>query len=168
MYIELGKIVGVWGVKGWVKLHSYSRNRIDIANYSNWWLQKKNDDPVLFKVLNCREQGQGVAAQLNGINDPDQAMMLNGHRILVKETDLPKLPEGEYYWQQLIGLMVSNTEQEIGKISSILETGANDVLIINRQDNSEVLIPYINNDVVKNIDTEKGTMLVDWDPSVLE
>ena len=105
MYIELGKVVGTWGVKGWIKLHSYSRNRIDIANYSNWWLQNKKDDPVLFEVLNCREQGQGIAAQLKGVDDPDQAMTLNGQRILVKETDLPKLPEGEYYWQQLLSLI---------------------------------------------------------------
>lgn len=167
MYIELGKVVGVWGVKGWIKLHSYSRNRIDIANYSNWWLQNKKDDPVLFELLNCREQGQGIAAQLKGISDPDQAKVLNGHRILVKETDLPKLPEGEYYWQQLIGLMVSNTEQEIGKVSSMLETGANDVLVIKRKDQSDVLIPYIK-DVVTNIDIEKGTMLVDWDPAYLD
>ncbi|MBX2848541.1 MAG: ribosome maturation factor RimM [Acidiferrobacterales bacterium] len=168
MYIELGKVVGVWGVKGWIKLHSYSRNRIDIANYQNWWLQKKKDDPVLFEQLNCREQGQGIVAQLKGINDPDQGMALNGHRILIKETDLPKLPEGEYYWRQLIGLLVSNAEQEIGEIASILETGANDVLVIKRGDKSEVLIPYINNDVVKKVDIEKGTMLVDWDPSYLE
>lgn len=168
MYIELGKVVGVWGVKGWIKLHSFSRNRIDIANYQNWWLQKKNDDPVLYEVLNCRVQGQGIVAQLSGINDPDIGLTLNGQRILVKEADLPKLPEGEYYWQQLIGLMVSNVEQEIGKISSILETGANDVLIIKCDDKSEVLIPYINHDVVKEIDTAKGTMLVDWDPSFLE
>ena len=167
MYIELGKVVGIWGVKGWIKLHSYSRNRIDIANYQNWWLQQKKDDPVSFEVLNCREQGQGIAAQLKGINDPDQAMALNGQRILIKETDLPELPEGEFYWQQLIGLLVSNAHQEIGKISSILETGANDVLVIKQVDSSEVLIPYIN-DVVKQVDLEKGTMQVDWDPAFLD
>ena len=167
MYIELGKVVGTWGVKGWIKLHSFSRNRIDIANYPNWWLQNKNDDPVLYEVLNCREQGQGIAAQLKGVDDPDQAMTLNGQRILVKETDLPKLPEGEYYWQQLIGLMVSNSEQEIGKISSILETGANDVLVIKQKGKPDVLIPYIK-DVVKTVDLSHSTMLVDWDPSFLE
>lgn len=167
MYIELGKVVGVWGVKGWIKLHSYTRNRIGIADYPNWWLQNKQGDPVLFEVLNCREQGPGIVAQLKGINDPDQGMALNGHRILVKETDLPKLPEGEFYWRELIGLLVSNAEQEIGKVSSILETGANDVLIIKREDKSEVLIPYIN-EVVINVDIEKGTMLVDWDPAYLD
>lgn len=167
MYVELGKIVGVWGVKGWIKLHSYSRNRIDIANYPNWWLQNKATDPVLIEVLACRKQGQGIVAKLAGIDDCDQAMALNGQRILVKQTDLPKLPEGKYYWQQLIGLTVANAEQAIGEITSILETGANDVLVVQRQDKSEVLIPHIDS-VVKEVDLDNGSMLVDWDPSYLE
>ena len=101
MYVELGKIVGVWGVKGWVKLHSYTRNRGDIAAYRNWWLQsaRENDPPSAIKVINCREQGSGVVAQIEGITDRDQAMALSGRRILVEETDLPELPEGEFYWE---------------------------------------------------------------------
>ena len=178
MYVELGKIVGVWGVKGWVKLHAYTRQRAEIANYSNWWLQasknerkgeKKGIDAKSFKVLNCREQGQGVVAQLEGIDGRDQAMAIIGHRILVKESDLPKLPEGEYYWQQLIGLQVSNLQDlELGSISSIMDTGANDVLVLKSQTQGEedVLIPYT--DVVLEIDIENGSMRVDWDPSFLK
>lgn len=170
MYVELGKIVGVWGVKGWIKLHSFTRHRAEIADYSNWWLQaKKSKDTVLHTVLSCRVQGQGVVAQLEGINSRDQAMALNGQRILVKQSDLPALPEGQFYWQQLIGLRVSNTQGlEIGKISSIIDTGANDVLVVNSEttEEEEVLIPYT--DVVQQIDIEKGSMLVDWDPSFLK
>jgi len=168
MYVELGKIVGVWGVKGWIKLHSYTRNRADIGDYPNWWLQgnKKNDAPVLYQLRSCREQGQGVVAQLDDVNDRDQAMALSGQRILVKEADLPELPDGEFYWRQLIGLMVSNEQQVIGAIDSILETGANDVLVVKRDGDVDVLIPYID-DVVKQVDIELGTMLVDWDPNFL-
>lgn len=167
VYIELGKVVGVWGVKGWIKLHSYTRNRADISNYFNWWLQSsKNDNHTLFKVLNCREQGQGVVAQLDGVTDRDQAMALNGQRIFVKEAELPELPEGEFYWQQLIGLTVSNNEQAIGVIDSILETGANDVLVIKQDDAADVLVPYIDS-VVQQVDIAQGTMLVDWDPAYL-
>jgi len=169
VYIELGKVVGVWGVKGWIKLHSYTRNRTDISHYSNWWLQsnKQSDNHTLYEVLNCREQGQGIVAQLDGINDRDQAMALNGQRIFVKEADLPTLPEGEYYWQQLIGLSVSNNEQEFGVVDAILETGANDVLVIKQNDDADVLIPYIDS-VVQKIDLKQGSMLVDWDPALLE
>ena len=96
MYVELGKIVGVWGVKGWVKLHSYTRNRADIAQYSTWYLQepRKKGDPVAIDVLNCREQGQGIVAQFDGLTDRDQAMAMSGQRIFVKQSDLPALDEG--------------------------------------------------------------------------
>ena len=167
MYVELGKIVGVWGVKGWLKLHSYCRERTDIAGYSKWWLQSKNSEPVPYEVLNCREQGQGIVAQFAGITDPDQAILLNGQKILVRESDLPKLPDGELYWQQLIGLNVKNVDQEIGCVSSILETGANDVLVIKREGQADALIPYID-EVVTSIDLVNGTVQVDWDPAFLD
>ena len=173
MYIELGKVVGVWGVKGWIKLHSYTRNRVDIADYSKWWFsdhkssQKNSDNLMQIEVLNCREQGQGIVAQLAGINDRDHALSLNGYRIFVKETDLPALPDKQFYWHQLIGLKVSNVDEEIGFIDSIFETGANDVLVIKKPDTADVLIPYID-DVVLQVDLTQGTMLVDWDPAFLE
>ena len=170
MYVELGKIVGVWGVKGWVKLHSYTRNRVDIAKYSTWYLQepRKKTDPVAINVISCREQAQGIVAQLDGVVDRDQATAMNGQTIFVKKTDLPKLPKGEFYWQQLIGLDVVNNERKIGVVSSILETGANDVLVIKQEQEgqADVLIPYTDH-AVTDIDIEKGTMIVDWDPSYL-
>lgn len=174
MYVELGKIVGVWGVKGWVKLHSYTRERADIAQYKTWYLSRHkkgpaNDaEPVVIEVLNCREQAKGIVAQLASVDDRDQAMAMSGQGIWVKESDLPDLPDGEFYWQQLIGLVVSNKDQEIGKVQSILETGANDVLVCksSEQGGSDVLIPYTD-DVVLNTDVEAGTMLVDWDPDYL-
>lgn len=170
MYVELGKVVGVWGVKGWIKLHSYTRDRVDIAQYATWYLQepRKKGEPVAFNVLSCREQGQGIAAQLEGMTDRDQAMAMNGQKILVKQEDLPALPDGEYYWQQLIGLDVFNEQTRIGVIGSILETGANDVLVVEQaqKDQSDVLIPYTD-DVVIGVDLEQGAMQVNWDPSYL-
>jgi len=118
MYVELGKIVGVWGVKGWVKLHSYTRNRADISRYTTWYLQdsRKKNEPIAIDVLSCREQGQGIVAQLDGVTDRDEAMAMSGQVIFVKKEDLPKLPDGEFYWQQLIGLKVKNQDGEIGVI----------------------------------------------------
>lgn len=170
MYVELGKLVGVWGVKGWVKLHSYTRNRADISQYKTWYLQKPGSkgDPTPIKVLNCREQGQGMVVQFDDVNDRDQAMAMSGQMIFVKQSDLPKLPDGEFYWQQLIGLTVKNETVTIGKVSSILETGANDVLVCKnvKEGKADVLIPY-NNDVVLDIELEEGIILVDWDPDFL-
>ncbi len=193
MEVELGKVVGVWGVKGWIKLHSFTRNRADIAQYKTWWLQAANlkrtageiskaaeSQFIPVKVLSCREQGKGVVAQLEGVNDPDQAIALNGHSIWVKQADLPALPTGQFYWQQLIGLRVSNTMSlELGVIESVLETGANDVLVIKAAQGSqvaegsqvaqatEILVPYVD-EIIVEIDIEQGTMIVDWDPSYLD
>jgi len=169
-YIELGKIVGVWGVKGWVKLHSYTRNRADISQYSQWYLShpRKTEERRAINVLTCREQGQGIVAQLENIIDRDQAATLNGHKIFVKQADLPKLPVGEYYWQQLIGMKVVNADQEIGAVSSILETGANDVLVVAQVEAGleDVLIPYTQQTVL-HVDLKEGTIVVDWDPAFL-
>jgi 16S rRNA processing protein RimM len=170
VYVELGKLVGVWGVKGWVKLHSYTRNRADISQYKIWYLQKprSKSDPAPIKVLNCREQGQGMVVQFDGVTDRDQAAAMSGQIIFVKQSDLPELPEGEFYWQQLIGLTVKNDKVIIGDVDSILETGADDVFVCKNVEKgkADVLIPY-NNEVVLKIDIEAGTMLVDWDPSFL-
>ena len=95
-------------------------------------------------------------------------MAMNGQKIFIKKSDLPELPDGEFYWQQLIGLKVVNDVEEIGVINSILETGANDVLVVkpNEIDQADVLIPYTDQ-VVLQVDLEQGTMQVDWDPSFL-
>lgn len=176
-YIEIGKIVGVWGVKGWVKLHSYTRDRADISQYQKWYLARQPKAAKGFQeakgfqiveVNNCRQQGPGVVAQLNGIDDRDQAAELNGLVIFVKKDDLPKLPDGEFYWQQLIGLQVANSDRDIGTVSSLLETGANDVLVVKQTEAGleDVLIPY-NKQTVREVDLEQGTMVVDWDPQFL-
>jgi 16S rRNA processing protein RimM len=177
VFVELGKIVGVWGVKGWIKLHSYTRNRADIATYPNWYLQSNNrssvgakfNSPTLVEIVNCREQGQGIVAQFVGFNDRDAAEKLIGLQILVKKTDLPKLPADEYYWQELIGLDVSTVDAiELGEIKSILETGANDVLVVHNKEpgGEDILIPKTSQ-VVKEVNIKQGTMIVDWDPSFL-
>lgn len=186
MYVELGKIVGVWGVKGWVKLHSYTRQRSDISQYETWFLSRHKKGPEhdsgfrQISVLQCREQAKGIVAQLQNVDDRDKAAAMSGFGIWVKQSDLPDLPEGEFYWQQLIGLVVSckdgvsNKETEIGTVQSILETGANDVLVCKQSSHKasdgeklvDVLIPYTD-DVVLDIDIAAGTMMVDWDPECL-
>ena len=170
MYVELGKLVGVWGVKGWVKLHSYTRNRADISQYKTWYLKapRSTAEPTAIKVVSCREQGQGIVAQFDGVTDRDQAAMMTGQTILVKQADLPALPEGEFYWQELIGLTVKNDKTTIGQIDSILETGANDVLVCKNAQSSQadVLIPYIDS-VVLEVDRKASVMIVDWDASYL-
>ncbi len=104
-----------------------------------------------------------MVAGLEGINDPDAAAALSGWEILIKKTQLPATAKDEYYWVDLIGLAVENLEGvKLGQVESLLETGANDVLVV-KQGDTERLIPFIQPQTVRQVDLEHGLILVDWD-----
>ncbi|HSH42981.1 MAG TPA: ribosome maturation factor RimM [Arenicellales bacterium] len=158
--ICVGKIVGVAGVQGWVKIHSYTRRRSDIFDYGSW-LVGPEDRPRRHELASGREQGRGLAAKLAGIDDRDAAAALVGSAIHITPEQLPPLAEGEYFWHQLEGLEVENLEGvRLGTVDHLFETGANDVLVVAGE--RERLIPYIP-DVIRKVDLEAGTMQVDWD-----
>lgn len=174
--IELGKIVGVWGVKGWLKVFSYTRNKQDIGRYDEWLLStphrstSRSSSLRNVQVKNCRAQGQNIVAQLEGIDDRDAAQVLIGQSIFIDQSQLPVLPEGEFYWVQLIGLSVVNLQgDQLGVVTSMLETGANDVFVVSdRSGNSEQerLIPHID-EVVMNVSLDEQILRVDWDKDFL-
>jgi 16S rRNA processing protein RimM len=108
-----------------------------------------------------RLQGKNVIANLAEVDDRDQAEALAGANIMIRREQLPDLEEGEYYWSQLIGLSVENTEGvDLGRVDQMIETGANDVLVV--QGDRERLIPYVMEDVVKSVDLESQRIVVDW------
>ena len=111
-----------------------------------------------------------MVAKLSGIDTREAAESLNGRIIYIERSQLPALPEGEFYWQDLIGLEVLNSAgQSFGQVKSMLETGANDVVVVTppaEQSGPDVLIPYVD-EVILEIDLEQGKMRVDWDPSYL-
>lgn len=159
----MGQIVGLFGVKGWVKIHSHTRPREGIFQYNPWLLaNNSNWTPVTLKQ--GKQQGKGLIAQLEGISDRDQAAGLVGTEIAIERDQLPPLPEGEYYWWQLTGLRVLDQQQELlGTVDSLMETGANDVLVVkDEQSGVERLVPHIP-DVVLKVDLEAGTITVNWD-----
>jgi 16S rRNA processing protein RimM len=159
----LGEIVGLFGVKGWLKIRSDTRPREGIFSYTPWLLGRdKHWRPA--ELLAGKVQGKGLVAQLQGITDRDQAASLIGTQIAINRDQLPTLPEGEYYWWQLVGLQVKNLQHEVlGTVDRLMETGANDVLIVKSQlaGEEERLIPHIP-DVVVKVDLEAGTLIVDW------
>jgi 16S rRNA processing protein RimM len=162
-YIVVGEISGVFGVKGWVKVYSFTDPRENILNYSPWILRKGSELKSV-AVLDGGMQGGAVIASLSGITDRDMAASLGGYEILIDENLLPEPEEGEYYWRDLIGLKVE-TEQGIalGVVDYLLETGANDVLVV-KEDKQERLIPFLQGQFVKSIDLKAGLIIVDWDP----
>lgn len=162
-YIVVGEISGVFGIKGWVKVYSFTEPRENILNYSPWVLRKGSDVKSV-EVIDGGLQGKAVVACLEGVADRDAAAGLGGYEIVIDSDLLPEPEAGEYYWRDLIGLAVE-TEQGIalGVVDYLLETGANDVLVV-KDGERERLIPFLQGQFVKNINLESGVMIVDWDP----
>jgi len=168
-WISVGKLNGLFGVKGWVKVFSDTQPKENILNYSPWFL-KRNGQWQEFELLVGKSHGKGVIAQLSGCTDRDIAAELIGSEIAIKREQLAKPVSGEYYWSDLIGLLVKNLDGvELGKVSSMLETGANDVIVVHDENGTkgkkrERLIPFVTDEVVHEVHLEQGFMTVNWDP----
>jgi 16S rRNA processing protein RimM len=162
-FVTLGRISGVHGVQGWVRVHSDTSPRENIVNYSPWFLVRRGRRET-WKLKSGRGHGKTVLAKLEGCNDRNAAEELVGALISVPRAALPdtSLP-GEYYWADLVGLAVKTTDDvDLGRIDHLFETGSNDVMVV--QGDRERLVPYIWKQVVLEVDLKAGEMLVDWDP----
>lgn len=162
-YLNAGQISGVFGVKGHVKVFSLTQPRENILKYSPWLLQK-NDLTKEVNVIGGQRQGNNVVAELENIVDRDAAQALMGWDILISRQSLPKAKPGEYYWTDLVGLEVETlTGIKLGVVDHLIETGANDVLVV-VDGEIERLIPFLQQHTVLNIDLAAGLIHVDWDP----
>lgn len=167
-YITLGKISGVHGIKGWVKVFSHTSPREQITEYKEWFLKRRGSDWKPIKVIDGKKQGKNIIAFLENTHHRDQAEALVGSEIAIHKDQLKKLSKGEYYWRDLIGLSVETIEGEkLGEIDWLFDTGSNDVLVVKDTDGAEIkerMLPYVMGDVIQSIDLEKSLMIVDWDP----
>ena len=164
--LVLGKIVSVHGVRGEVKVYSFTDPIGNLLDYRHWTL-KRGDEVRQAEMLRGRVQGNVLVAKLKGLDDREVARTLADFEICVARHELPELGRGEYYWHQLIGLRVVDPEARLlGKVDHLLETGANDVLVVRpcegSLDDRERLLPYIDACVLA-VDLEAGEMRVDWD-----
>ncbi|MEC8444450.1 MAG: ribosome maturation factor RimM, partial [Pseudomonadota bacterium] len=127
----LGKITTAFGIKGWVKVYSYTEPMTNILEYPIWHI-RKNGQWQEFKVLQGKPQGKGLVASLQGITDRDLALSLHQCEVGVPEEALPELEEDEHYWFQLIGLKVVNTEGVVlGQVKELFDSGGgNQVLTV--------------------------------------
>jgi 16S rRNA processing protein RimM len=158
--VFLGRISGVHGVKGLVRIFSDTEPREAIFDYQPWLL---GEEQKAIQILDGRKQGKHLIAELDGVTDRDGAENLVGLTIAITRDHLPELSEEYYYWTDLIGLRVIGTDGfEFGSISEMIATGANDVMLV--KGDKERLIPFIQNNYVKQVDLEAGSVLVEWDP----
>jgi 16S rRNA processing protein RimM len=155
----VGHILGAQGVKGEVRVFSNTDPRENIVSYSPWLIEVNGQIETI--EVNGRLQGKNVIANLAGIEDRDRATELIGSKIYILSEQLPKLDLDEYYWSDLIGMEVKSLQAEaLGTIESMMETGASDVMVL--QGDKERLIPFVMEDIVREIDLVNKQMVVDW------
>lgn len=165
--IVVGRIVGVHGVRGWVKLHSDCRPREAVLGYREFIAARPNGDQLPLKLNNGRTQGKSIVAHFQGCDDRDAAMQLIGLELSISRAQLPALAPSEFYWADLIGLQVINRQQQLlGHVVEIFETGANDVLVVKTGSGKkapDILIPLVVGVYVDTADFDNQTLRVDWE-----
>lgn len=158
----VGRITGLYGVRGWVRIHSFTEPRENVLGFEHWLVGDDEQWAVLEKVEG-RCHGKGVVARIAGHDDRDKAATLVGKSIAVERDQLPPLDAGEYYWTDLEGLEVrTSAGYVLGTVDHLFATGANDVLVVKGE--REHLIPFLPDQVVRAIHLTEGWMEVDWDP----
>lgn len=169
--LNVGRITSVFGIKGWVKIHSQTEPADNIFDYQPWLLKTKHGVKPI-ELAQWRPHGKGFVAQIVGIDDRNQAELLCPVDIAVEKDVLETLDEGEFYWHQLEGLRVFSDFEgqtyDFGTVKKILPTGANDVLVVvgdgQSMDQKERLIPYVPDQFVTDINIADGIIRVDWEP----
>lgn len=160
--VVVGKIHGVFGVKGQVKVYSYTDPRENILNYDPWMLGSSGQWQTR-TVESGQKHGKGLIVRLQGCDDRDKAQALVGQQIAIRSDQLPETAENEFYWSDLEGLAVVTSEGvKLGVVSHLLETGSNDVMVV--KGDRQRMIPYIWGQVVNKVDLDAGQIEVDWDP----
>ncbi len=161
--VTLGHVTGAHGLQGWIKVHSDTSPRENIATYSRLLLNQ-GQGWQSWGLSSGRRQGKNVVLKLKGCNDRNAAEALTGAKIAIHRDQLPELEApDEFYWTDLEGLAVETTEGvSLGEIDHLFETGSNDVLVV--KGDRERLIPFIWEQVVQEVDLEERRMVVDWDP----
>jgi 16S rRNA processing protein RimM len=165
-FVTLGRVSGAYGIKGWVKVHSYTEQRESIAQFDAWVLEQRGTKRRL-ELEASKHQGKSVLVKLGGIDDREAARALIGATIMVERAALPPCAPGEYYWADLEGLTVRTVEGEVlGTVDHLLATPGHDVLVL--EGGERRLIPFVAGSVVRGVDLDAGVVVVEWDKSYWE
>jgi 16S rRNA processing protein RimM len=169
--LTLGRVAGVYGVKGWVKLQSFTRPIENLLEYGDVWIARRDEpgDGFEAKLVEGRIHGGALVARITGpegrvIEDRDIAAGMIGREIRVDRSRLPKPGEGQYYWADLVGLSVRNAEGvALGQVESLTSNGAQDVLVV-QDGETERLIPFVQGPIIRSVNLDAGEIVADWQP----
>ena len=165
--VTLGRVAGVFGIKGWVKIASNTRPAENILSYPRWWLGA--DEGFEARLIDSRAQVNGIVAQVSGrdgqpVIDRDIAARMVGLEIAVDRAELPLAPPGSYYWADLIGLNVfSKDDEPLGRVVEVIDNGAQDVLVM-KDGEVERLIPFVKDTIIVSVDLAAQRIVADWSP----
>lgn len=164
--VIMGYVSGVFGVRGWIKVHADTEYADSLFNYPVWLLGKPNGVWQSYSFIEGAVQSKGIVAHLQQVDDRDQAFGLRGMSIAIPRNDLPAPEEDEYYWTDLVGLQVTNQHNEaLGTIVEMMETGAHDVMVVQGAD-GERLIPFVE-PILLDVNMAERQVRVDWDADYL-
>lgn len=168
--VEIGQFGAVYGVKGWLRVHSYTENPESVFEYQPWFLKDRPTGWREIHLIEWKRHAGGFICKLEGFDQREDAQILTNSAIFIDESVLPELPEGEFYKNSFIGMRVLNQDgYDLGVIDDIMETGANDVLVVKANeddiyDKKERLLPLVFETTIQNVDEEAGVVNVIWDP----
>lgn len=159
-YVTVGKVGAPKGVKGWVKITSYTEIPDQIFDFDSWLV---GTEKKVMVIAEHQRQSDKLIARFEQCTDRNSAQELTNRDIVVKREQLPELGENQHYWSDLEGLAVTTTDDVmLGEVVEIFSTGSNDVLIV--EGKKRHLIPFIKEEVIIQVDMPEKRIVVNWDP----
>jgi 16S rRNA processing protein RimM len=160
----MGRVLAPYGVKGWIKVRPFTALLATLVDYDRWWLAASDgkDAWKMFAVRSARCHADSIVAELDGLADREAAARWRGALIGVARAALPELPQGEIYWEDLIGFAVVNRAGDLlGRVTGLLSTAAHAVLRVAGEDGGERLIPLVPA-YLDAIERDAKRIVVDW------
>lgn len=158
--VTVGRVSGLFGTRGWLKVHSFTRPRTNLFNFPQWWVGQPGQWRS-YVVQEHKVHGTALLVSLAEVTDREHAVSLLKATIGVSRNSFQQAAPGEYYWSDLLNALVINQDGvELGRIKCLVEAGDHDVLVV--QGTREYLIPFVAELYIRNVDLELGAVRVDW------
>jgi 16S rRNA processing protein RimM len=158
--VVMGRVLGAYGVKGWIRIHPHTEAPDGLARFKEWWIQSRSGWKTV-RVAEWARHGAQLVARLEGCESREQAAELRGSDVGVMREAFPAPAEGEVYQADVLGLRVVNRQgEELGRVEELMDNGAHVVLRV-RHAEGERLLPYVAG-VIDRVDVAAGVVTVDW------